>query len=190
MLVRKPAQHDLYAGSSRADVIAFEPFYYGHVRDKFPNADKSLISRLGSAIARRKMYLKYRERHAAKLRQGINNIATGSHGETNEGATTVMSDTVATDLHNWNIDFEESASNSGESQTSYAATLMMGGNLTIPPPPKESLEGNPFECPLCYHIVRIESTQSWNKHVFLDLQPYICLDMGCKTPQKLYATRT
>ena len=189
MLVRKPAQHDLYAGSSRADVAAFEPFYYGHVRDKFPDANESLISRLGSAIARRKMYLKYRERHAAKLRQGINILATGTHGETNEGATTVMSDTVATDIRNWNIDFEESASVSGETQTSYAATLMKGGSLTVPPPPKESLEGNPFECPLCYYIVRIESTQSWNKHVFLDLQPYICLDMGCKTPQKLYATR-
>ncbi|KAG6986645.1 hypothetical protein G7Y79_00075g099170 [Physcia stellaris] len=189
MLVRKPAQHDLYAGSSRADVAAFEPFYYRHVRDKFPDANESLISRLGSAIARRKMYLKYRERHAAKLRQGINTIATGTHGETNEGALTVMSETVATDLQNWNIDFEESASASGESQTSYAATLMRGGNLTIPPPPKESLEGNPFECPLCYHIVTIESTQSWNKHVFLDLQPYMCLDLGCKTPQKLYATR-
>lgn len=189
MLVRKPAQHDLYAGSSRADVAAFEPFYYGHVRDKFPDANESLISRLGSAIARRKMYLKYRERHAAKLRQGINTIGTGIHGEINEGATTVMSDTVATDLHNWNIDFDESASASGQSQTSYAATLMKGENLTIPPPPKESLEGKPFECPLCYHIVKIESTQSWNKHVFLDLQPYTCLDIGCKTPQRLYATR-
>lgn len=185
ILVRKPAQVDLRVRSSRADVAGFEPFDYGHVRDKFPRAEEALISRLGSAITTRRMHLKYRERHAAKLKQGINRVST----DRNEGSVTVLSDTMATNLRDSNIDFDEKASESGESSTSYAATLMSGGAITIPPPPIESQNGNPFECPLCFHIIKIESTKSWNKHVFLDLQPYICLDINCATPQKLYATR-
>ena len=186
ILVRKPAQVDHRVRSSRAEVAVFEPFDYGHVRDKFPRAEEALISRLGSAITTRRMYLKYRERHAAKLKQGINGVSTGA---ANEGSVAVLSDTMATNLRDSNIDFDEKASESGESSTSYAATLMSGGAITIPPPPIESQNGNPFECPLCFHIIKIESTKSWTKHVFLDLQPYICLDINCATPQKLYATR-
>ncbi|KAL8792564.1 MAG: hypothetical protein Q9195_004863 [Heterodermia aff. obscurata] len=186
ILVRKPAQVDHRVRSSRAEVAAFEPFDYGHVRDKFPRAEEALISRLGSAITTRRMYLKYRERHAAKLKQGINGVSTGA---ANEGSVAVLSDTMATNLRDSNIDFDEKTSESGESSTSYAATLMSGGAITVPPPPIESQNGNPFECSLCFHIIKIESTKSWIKHVFLDLQPYICLDINCATSQKLYATR-
>lgn len=187
MLVRKPARRDLRAGSSRADVAAFEPYDYGHVRDKYPGANETLVLRLGYAITQRRRYLRYRERHAAKLRQGIGNVFTRAQGAASEGAATVLSDTVASDVHD--VDFDERASYSGESQTSYAATLMTGKHITIPPPPKESRGGSPFECPLCYHLIKIESTQSWNKHIFLDLLPYLCLEIDCITPQKLYATR-
>ena len=191
MLVRKPAQHDLRIGSSRSEVVAFQPFDYSHVRDKYPRASEALISRLGSAITRRRMYLKYRERHAAKLKQGIANVVSDATGLQNDGTAnvTVLSDTVATSAQDWNIDFDDRASNSGVSQTSYAATLMSGDAITIPPPPKASRNGDPFECPICYHIIKIESTRSWNKRVFLDLQPYLCLSDDCTTPQKLYATR-
>lgn len=188
MLVRKPAQHDLRVGSTRSDVAVFEPFDYGHVRNKFPDADQSLVARLGSAITRRRMYLKYRERHAAKLKQGMTKVA--NTGEVVDGDTaTLLSDTVATSAQNWNIDFDERTSDSGASETSYAATLTNGAIVTIPPPPKGSQGGMPFECPICFHIIKVESTHSWNRHVFLDLEPYVCLDLSCTTPQRLYATR-
>jgi len=81
ILVRKPAQHDLLVGSRKADVTAFEPFDYSHVLDKFPKADKKLVSRLGHAITRRRQYLKYRERHAMKLRQRIDKVTNVSQGD-------------------------------------------------------------------------------------------------------------
>jgi hypothetical protein len=109
ILVRKPAQHDLLVGSRKADVTAFEPFDYSHVLDKFPKADKKLVSRLGHAITRRRQYLKYRERHAMKLRQGIDKVTNVSRGD----ERTALSETVATDLHNWHIDFDDKASESG-----------------------------------------------------------------------------
>ncbi|KAL8878472.1 MAG: hypothetical protein Q9192_008445, partial [Flavoplaca navasiana] len=89
----------------------------------------------------------------------------------------------------WNVKFDDNASQSGFSQTTYAPTLMSGGHITIPAPPRSSLGGAPFECPYCYFIIVASSTRSWHGHVFQDLQPYICLEQTCSTPQKLYTTR-
>ncbi|KAL8665547.1 MAG: hypothetical protein Q9168_007678 [Polycauliona sp. 1 TL-2023] len=188
MLVRKPAQHDLRVGSRTADVAAFEPFDYNHVRDKYPRAEEFIVSRLGQGITRRRKYLKYRERHALKLKQGINAAADII---VNDNATTgiVLSETIATDVQNSNVKFDDNASQSGVSQTSYASTLLSNGNITIPAPPRSSRGGTPFECPYCYFIITAQNTRSWNRHVFEDLQPYMCLDETCTTPQKLYTTR-
>ena len=197
MLVRKPAQHDVYLGSKRADVAAFEPFDYNHVREKYPEADDALVKRLGNAITRRRQYLKYRERHAAKLKQGISNVDPGGHdisnvhesGTINLDTKSILSDTIATDFQNRNIEFEDNVSDTGFSQTSYAPTLLSGGNVAIPPPPKNSLGGVPFECPYCFFVITIDGTRSWNKHVFRDLQPYVCIAPVCTTSSKLYSTR-
>ena len=180
MLVRKPAPHDLRIGSKEVDVAAFEPFDYSHVRDKHPKADERIVFRLSQAITRRRKYLKYRERHAMKLKQGIDHQTSGS---------VVLSETVATDVQNRNVDFDDEASESGSSQTSYAPTLMSGGDITIPAPPRASQGGAPFECPYCYFIITVQSTRSWNRHVFNDLEPYVCTEITCTTPDKLYATR-
>ena len=153
MLVRKPAPHDLLVGSKKADVAAFEPFDYNHVINKFPKADNRLVSRLGQANTRRRKYLKYRERHAMKLKQGINKVINTSGGDTE-----VLSETVATDFCGRNIDFDEKASESGFSQTSYALTLMSGGDITIPAPPRASKDGAAFECPYCFYVINTEST--------------------------------
>ncbi len=197
MLVRKPALHDVHLGSNSADVAAFGPFDYNHVRDKYPRADDTLVKRLSNAITRRRKYLRYRERHAIKLRQGIENVdarARDFHevpeGETvKESIPSILSDTVATAFHNQNIEFDDNASDTGISQTSYAPTLLSGGNITIPPPPKSSVGGVPFECPFCFYLITVNETRSWNKHIFQDLQPYICVASTCATPDKLYTTR-
>ena len=197
MLVRKPAQHDVYLGSKRADVAAFEPFDYNHVREKYPKADDALAKRLGKAITRRRKYLKYRERHATKLRQGISKVDPGArdfqHANEREimtlGTKSILSDTIVTDFEQLNIDFDDKSSNTGISQTSYAPTLLSGGNVAIPRPPKTSLGGVPFECPYCFYVITVDGTRSWNKHVFQDLQPYICISPTCTTPDKLYSTR-
>lgn len=197
MLVRKPAQHDVHVGSNGADVAAFEPFDHNHVREKYPRADDALVKRLGKAITRRRKYLKYRERHAIKLRQGIDNVECGARnfrtaheGETmEESIASILSDTVATDFRHQNIDFDDNASDTGISQTSYAPTLLSGGNVTFPPPPKSSLGGEPFECPYCFYLITLHGPRSWVKHVFQDLQPYICIAPTCPTPDKTYSTR-
>ncbi|KAL9074841.1 MAG: hypothetical protein Q9161_001979 [Pseudevernia consocians] len=197
ILVRNPVQHDVRIGSKCADVAAFEPFDYSHVREKYPKADDTLVKRLGNAITRRRKYLKYRESHAIKQRQGIDNVDSGAQslqgvhdGKTmNEGITSVISNTVATKFQRGNIEFDDNASETDTSQTSHAPTLLSGGNVAIPPPPKSSLGGIPFECPYCFYLITVHGPRSWNKHVFQDLQPYICIAPTCATPDKLYPTR-
>ena len=197
LLVRKPAQHDLYLGSRGADVAAFEPFDYNHVKEKYPKADDALVKRLGYAITRRRKYLKYRERHATKLRQGIGNVDPEAghdrdlqeHETMEHGTGSVLSSTIVTELVQRNIDFDDKASDTDVSRTSYAPTLLSGGNVALPPPPKASSDGKPFECPYCFYIIEIDGNRAWNKHVFQDLQPYICIAPTCTTPDKLYPTR-
>ncbi|KAL8869007.1 MAG: hypothetical protein Q9174_004597 [Haloplaca sp. 1 TL-2023] len=187
MLVRKPAQHDLRVTSKGIDVAAFEPFDYNHVRDKYPKAEDFIVSRLGHGITQRRKYLKYRERHALKMKQGIDEAAGNAVNDNASG--TVLSDTIATDAQDRNVKFDDRASQSGMSQTSYAPTLMSGGDITIPAPPRDARECAPFECPYCYYVIYASNIQSWNRHVFEDLQPYMCLEKTCSTPQKLYTTK-
>ena len=145
MLIRNPAKHDVRRASSRSEISAFAPYDFNHVREKFPKANEVLTSRLGTAITQRRKYLSYRERHAAKLKQGLSSRAFGADTATIGG----LSDTIATDPQQKNIDFDDLASDSGLSQTSYAPTLKGGGNINIPPAPKASHNGAPFECPFC-----------------------------------------
>jgi hypothetical protein len=185
MLIRKPARHDRLLNFEKQDVITYEQFDQRHVREKFPHANRVVSDRLGNAISRRRADLKYRERHHKKLSKGIDRLH-------DEGApSTYMSETIASEFkEESNIQFDERGSSAGLSQTSYAQT-MLGGHqaMTIPPPPKESANDQPFECPYCFFIITIQNRASWARHVFRDIMPYICIFPDCSTPNRLYDSR-
>ena len=184
MLIRNPAQHDFLAESYRTETAAFEPWDQQHVRGKFPQAEEVLILRLARALTRRRGYLKYRERQSRKLAKGLEDPQTKSGGD---GAT--ISETMASDVQSQPVDYNDTPSESGISQTSYAESLLRGGVITLPAQPKDSTLGNPFVCPYCHFIITIKTTQSWPRHVFADLKPYICIFQPCRTPDKLYSSR-
>ena len=193
MLVRKPAKHDLTVGSRWSEVEHYAQFDCNHVRAKYPKAEEFLVTRLAKGITQRRLYLKYRERHALKLKHGLSailsEIDTNMEDDQIESMTEPLSDTVVTVPQSQNIDFDYEASDSGFSQSSYAASLISGNNITIPPLPKAAQDNEPFECPFCYIIIKIDTTRSWSKHVFQDLQPYMCIDGECMTPEKLYTSK-
>ncbi|KAH7627575.1 hypothetical protein B0T09DRAFT_186216 [Sordaria sp. MPI-SDFR-AT-0083] len=54
--------------------------------------------------------------------------------------------------------------------------------------PSRNVNGH-MRCPLCHSMVMIDSLRAWEKHVFRDLQPYICLSTTCITPDRLYSRR-
>ena len=183
MLVRKPARHDLLTKAQPTDLSAYEPFDQDHVRNKYPKAEDSLVRRLGLAMTQRRKYLKYRERHHQKLSKGLDD-AQETNSEYSE-----LSDTIATDFKIGEVDTEDESAKSEVSQTSYAPTLLNGGDITIPPPPKASRGGEIFECPYCFFMITVRDSRAWYKHVFLDIQPYVCTVSECPTPHKLYSTQ-
>ncbi|KAL8672722.1 MAG: hypothetical protein Q9224_007561, partial [Gallowayella concinna] len=76
MIVRNPSQHDFLKESHRTETTAFKFFYRQHVRDKFRPADEELTLRLAKAMARRRGYFMYRERHNIKLSKGLEDLDT------------------------------------------------------------------------------------------------------------------
>ena len=185
MLIRKPAQHDMLVGSRMGDMTQFEFYDKEHVRNLHPRTEEQIGQRLGSAITRRRKYLFFRERHHKKLEKGIEEVQGIQRATTGS----VLSETIATDFQTPNIEFEETSSNSGISQTSYAPSLIDGGRVTIPPPPRDSVGGKPFECPYCFFVIDIKSTKAWNRHIFKDIKPYVCTFPECSMPDRLYDSR-
>ena len=185
MLIRKPAQHDLLIGSRMGDKAEFEFYDKEHVRNLYPKTEEQISQRLGRAITGRRKYLFYRDRHHKKLEKGIEEIQ-GVQRTTTESA---ISETIATNFETPNIDFDDNSSKSGMSQTSYANSLLDGGRITIPAPPKGSVGGKPFECPYCFFLIDIKSTRSWNRHIFKDIKPYVCTFSDCSMPDRLYDNR-
>jgi hypothetical protein len=180
MLIRKPAARDRFLHRHEEDAMGFEPFDINHVANKFPRLSEVVVRRIGSAITWRRRNLKYWERHHAKLEQGLDGI---------EDPQEALSQTVATEFKSSAVPVDEQGSDTGRSQTSYAPSLLSGGAVSVPPRPKESLRGIPFQCPICYYIISIKDEDSWARHVFKDLVPYVCVYPNCSMPNKRYDSR-
>ena len=178
LLVRKPAKHDFMKSRLSEEVLAFRPFYEQHLRDKFPKAPTEIIERLTVGMMRRLEYLRYRERHRAKLGRGLSGEGATEQAE-------ALSETVVSGP----MPEDEIKSETDVSQTSYASTILPGASSTMPPVPREADDKRPFECPYCYVLISIDGTRSWHKHILEDLQPYICVVPGCKTPSAIYSAR-
>ncbi|KAL4799852.1 hypothetical protein BDV19DRAFT_238022 [Aspergillus venezuelensis] len=186
MIIRQPSHHDRLIGTEKVDGMPFEFHFKQHVSHKYSEAEQPLVDRIGSAMAKQKAILKYRERHHQKLGQGLN----ASDGDS---ATIKLSETVATFFHGEEIHgsiSDDHISESGLSFTSYAGSLLAGHEkLGIPPMPKEGTAQKPFECPYCFFIITIKDRRAWARHIFRDLSPYICIFPDCSMGSKLYDSR-
>lgn len=181
MAIRQPSGHDQLLGVKIGDVSFFEPWAKQHISHKYPGADDYIVDRLSATMARQKAVLKYREKHHQKLSQGL-------------FSSTKFSDTVATDRvipdTDDQLQFPDTTSDSGVSQTSYAPSLMTAQEtMSIPQLPKESANRSPFECPYCYHIITVRHQKDWARHIFHDLMPYVCVLDHCPSPSRPYDSR-
>ncbi|RBR20854.1 hypothetical protein FVER53590_13280 [Fusarium verticillioides] len=75
--------------------------------------------------------------------------------------------------------------------TTFGFTGKDGVGIRVPPRPQddngEALEQ--FLCPLCYHLIEVKGEKAWTRHVFRDLQAYVCTFDNCETPDILFETR-
>ncbi|QGI78363.1 hypothetical protein CEK25_005092 [Fusarium fujikuroi] len=183
--IHNPSPHDRFKKACLTDTSGYEPFDVQHVYNKLSKAPKPIAERLGKAISRRRQYFKYRELHHEKLASGLELDGKDQ-----------MQSTVASSLPkklslNEPISLEEDvddASDGGRSQTSWATSAANPERRKIPALPAEA-ENGPFECPFCFIMVSITSRIHWKKHVFSDLFPYICVELGCPAPDQDFQRR-
>ena len=74
-------------------------------------------------------------------------------------------------------------------ETSYATSVSSEQLARMPSIPKEAKEYGLFECPYCHTIETVRDTHGWRKHVYGDLQPYVCTFDQCTTASEMYESR-
>ena len=150
-----------------------------------------LLEKLGRAITRRREFLRYRERHREKIggnirpstglnkrhelaetRRNVTYIEPQSPVggpvvgvETRSISHSQLASTKATTyVANLNDKKLDTQSIAGRSETSYVTSIAEDDSHSvrqIPDPPKESVNGMPFECPYCFTILAIKNTKHW-----------------------------
>ncbi|KAI0906122.1 hypothetical protein F4823DRAFT_631827 [Ustulina deusta] len=180
--IRNPAPHDRFRALNSSDAGHYEPYDIEHVQAKFPNIDREISERLGKAISRRRQYFKYREAHRDALSYGIDS-------DDSNKTWTIPRSTIASSIpealkgdeaFDLTLIDDDVVSETGLSRTSYASSTNAPDQLRVPPLPAGAKNG-PFECPFCYTIIIARSKSAWQRHVFRDLHPYVCLAKDCET---------
>ncbi|KAF5585568.1 zinc finger transcription factor ace1 [Fusarium pseudocircinatum] len=183
--IHNPSPHDRFKKACLTDTSGYEPFDVQHVCNKLSKAPKPIAERLGKAISRRRQYFKYRELHHHKLASGLD------LDDKDQMQSTIASSLPKKLNANEAISLEEDvddASDTRSSQTSWVTSAANSVRRKIPALPAEAQKG-PFECPFCFMMVSITSRNHWKKHVFSDLMPYICIELGCPAPDQDFQRR-
>ncbi|KAI1110088.1 hypothetical protein F5Y14DRAFT_444252 [Nemania sp. NC0429] len=186
--IRNPAPHDQFMSRAGEETLGYyEDFDIAHVREKFPRLEVELVQRLGRAMISRRQFLKYREGHYARISGGLDNddcLADGGDQTTTASSIPVHDKDTLGGPPLTDLDTQSAAS-----ETSYAPSLGNDEEIRVPPIPEKDPSGT-FLCPFCYLMISVSSRKDWKKHVFGDLQPYICLVPYCPTQDHKYSRRS
>ncbi|KAF5618430.1 ankyrin repeat [Fusarium sp. NRRL 25303] len=135
------------------------------VEQRFPRADKSLILRLGEAN-----WLRYRGCQELRIKE----LAGEQQPDSKDDHKTV----AGSRFH------DSGLGTSLPTMSSYAETVMTysgsdGQKTRIPRLSEEAKQGKPFPCVACGRTVRLTTNAAWKRHLYSDLQPYLCLETEC-----------
>ncbi|KAK3318119.1 hypothetical protein B0H66DRAFT_516243 [Apodospora peruviana] len=186
-------------------------------RRMFPKADLFIIERLGSASWRRRQHLrlviqrlgeKSRSRSPQRREQGkpLKSKTPFRRGAKSikESVSGWMSDTgfsTAPSIFSHLTGFTQTThAGTSIAETDDAHNVYKEGHqydiiVLHPPDPPQSLDssGRPFSCPYCglevVPGVQLNDTEDWARHVFQDLEPYLCTFERCPSSHKTYGGR-
>ncbi|KAI1117726.1 hypothetical protein F5Y14DRAFT_321282 [Nemania sp. NC0429] len=161
-----------------------------YIRDKFPKLVTSpwLTQRLGNYISSRREAIRYRQLHRQQMGAPTGpDIVTDNITEI--AATTFVESTNGGHGPNRDLTAPRGDLSVFTSATSFMSsrTSIDGWGPRIPDLSEMILDGvplqytEPFECPYCRTIQNVANRLEW-KHVFSDLQPYICTFEQCPSP--------
>lgn len=168
IIIRSSANRDDYAKAASRFKGWSSEFDIGHVREKFRSAKYSsewLVDRLGTAITRRRQFLKYRLQYNDRLRKELNDGVEAGKTEQMVSSAKPMTFVVG------NSPQTIRSPGSFGSGTSYQPTILGGDNtpdkLSVPPPPASAFPDVPFEygehfqCPYCFTEQSVENKAAW-----------------------------
>ncbi|KIL84909.1 hypothetical protein FAVG1_11779 [Fusarium avenaceum] len=158
--IQEPSPHDCFKQASSSDILDLETSDIAYLRREFPVASNAVLERFARTISHQRRYLRDNEARSFKgsvLPQHPNMDHTSSQGPQTTGAE--------------QLDLILGASAAYTEQA------------PVPDIPEGATNG-PFKCPFCSMIISISSRSSWKKHVFSDLNPYICIEESCPAPNQ------
>lgn len=158
-----------------------EKAYCERIVQRFPRADRDLVERLGTANWLR--FLRCKGEREADEREHPGEDADNVKQPFAPAATMVGSS-----------QFYDSGIGSSIPTLRYAETVMSysGGNgnhVRIPPLPEIAKKEQPFECIVRGKSLTITSNSVWKRHLFADLQPYLCLETNCSLGNRSFQSR-
>ncbi|KAK3312892.1 hypothetical protein B0H66DRAFT_382716 [Apodospora peruviana] len=167
------------------------------VWDKFPKVRREtpwLAQRLGNAIGQRRHVIQYRQEH----RQNLADISRNPETLKADAKSTIATTFVE---HPNSANDQVSLADKRTSFYTFATSFMSSRSQDveighkIPDLDRLVLDGvqlaygTPFECPYCRTIQMARNQVEWRRHVFSDLQTYICTFEYCPTSTRLFPTR-
>lgn len=148
--------------------------FASRIRHRYPDGNLVLAHTLGQMnwerakrlYAAREANARATERPAVKL-----SVVPGAKGTI-----------IASDFH------DSGLGTTLASPTSYAETVLSyrgtkSGSIKIPQVPPEGMKGERFICGICgctCQLPKANWKSSWKRHVFSDLEPYVCVMAECK----------
>ncbi|KAK6828318.1 hypothetical protein PG987_011659 [Apiospora arundinis] len=178
---------------SAAQLGTWEPSmnFVDRVRWRYPRCETALADRLGKANWDRVL------RHREVVSENSRSELTVATPETSIPAKQAPSQVASTTFRDSALGSSAPSGiiASGHTATEYAETMVsyragQGDSIRVPPLPDGAREGKPFSCIGCGLTVNVKTKSAWKKHLFLDLQPYICLYDGCDFNRTPFPTKT
>ncbi|KAL7948551.1 hypothetical protein V8C42DRAFT_254354 [Trichoderma barbatum] len=173
------SQHDDTNDDYPISTWAPEKLFSDKIENRFPIADAPLTLHLGKVN-----YERYLRCQAAREAQEDEESPPVAIQEVQDRTGTII---ASTKFH------DSGVGTSIALTTSYAETTMSynhdGQSVRIPPLPKEAKTGLPFTCVACGRTVVITSNSAWKRHIYLDLQPYVCLEISCPYSSSTFESR-
>lgn len=151
--------------------------YSDKVSVRFPMATDVLVNRLGKANYGR--YLRCQEQKA------INELGDIQPDQIASGGL----DSASSRFHDSGIGSSLPTTSSAYAETVMSYGMGEGRKVRVPPLPNQAKEGLPFSCVACGKLVKIATNSAWKKHIYGDLQPWLCVEANCIFASDTFPTR-
>ncbi|KAL7823712.1 hypothetical protein V8C26DRAFT_383631 [Trichoderma gracile] len=185
MLVRKVAPRDGFQQALRDSDSAFPEWSdINYVKQRFDKLRNSQLSnRLGSAIAKRRQFIKYcRDRRSPLDMKDATQDATVSEKVL---GTATTSEPIP-DIQSGDMLEGESGGVSSTSATTIGAIAL---SLKLPRMNDLSRAHESFECCICFTSQCFQSEKEWQIHAFSDLKAYVCTMGGAECDTGFFGDR-